>query len=130
MPDILLVTDLPRVSDGVRAAVAGAEYRLAVTADPAGAAGLCLEQRPQVVLIDLQVGSMGGMAVARDIRAATRAAGVTAPATVILLDRAVDAFLARRAGADAWIRKPFAGFALRRLVDRLAAERVGAATAT
>ena len=39
---------------------------------------------------------------------------------VLLLDRAVDAFLARRAGADAWIRKPFGGFALRRLVDRLA----------
>jgi hypothetical protein len=39
----------------------------------------------------------------------------------------VDSFLARRAGAAAWIRKPFNGFALRRLVDHLAAEGRAAA---
>ena len=67
------------------------------------------------------------VAVVRDLRAAAQAAGIAPPPTVVLLDRAVDSFLARRAGASAWIRKPFNGFALRRLVDRLAAERRAAA---
>jgi DNA-binding response OmpR family regulator len=61
------------------------------------------------------------MAVVRDLRTAAHETGVAAPPAVLLLDRAVDAFLAQRAGADAWIRKPFGGFALRRLVDGLAA---------
>ena len=43
---------------------------------------------------------------------------------------AVDAFLARRSGADRWIRKPFNGFALRRLVEQLVASRRAGAAAT
>jgi len=121
MREILLVADLPWVADAVRAGLGGAGYHLSTTDDPSAAAAWWQEHEPAVVLVDLQVGSRGGMAVVRDLRAASHAAGVAPPPTVLLLDRAVDAFLARRAGADAWIRKPFGGFALRRLVDRLAA---------
>jgi len=123
MPDILLVADLPWVTDAVRAALSGAAGSLTVTTDPTAAADLALEQGTEVALIDLQVGSMGGMAVARAIRAAAHMAGTPAPAVALLLDREADAFLAGRAGVDGWIRKPFGTFALRRLVNRLAAER-------
>ena len=37
-------------------------------------------------------------------------------------------FLAGRAAADGWIRKPFGAFALRRLVERLATQRAGKAS--
>jgi DNA-binding response OmpR family regulator len=121
MREILLVADLPWVADAVRAGLGGAGYHLSTTDDPSAAAAWWQEHEPAVILVDLQVGSRGGMAVVRDLRAASHAAGVAPPPMVLLLDRAVDAFLARRAGADAWIRKPFGGFALRRLVDRLAA---------
>ncbi len=125
MPDLLLVADLPWVTDAVRAALSGTGHNLAVTTEPAGAAGLALEQGTAVVLVDLQVGSMGGMAVARAIRAAAHAAGVTPPAVALLLDRETDAFLAGRAAVDGWIRKPFGTFALRALVERLTTERGG-----
>jgi DNA-binding response OmpR family regulator len=121
--DLLLVADLPWVADAVRAALSDAAGNLTVTADPAAAPALALEQGAAVVLVDLQVGSMGGMAVTRALRAAARAAGVSPPAVVLLLDREADAFLAGRAAADGWIRKPFDAFALRRLVERLAEPR-------
>ena len=127
MVDILLVADLPWVADSVRAALSGAGHDLTVTTDPAGAAGQALAPGVEVALVDLQIGSMGGMAVARAIRAAAAAAGATPPAVALLLDREADAFLAGRAAVDGWIRKPFGGFALRRLVEQLAAERTGEA---
>ena len=130
MADILLVADLPWVADSVRAALAGAGHDLSVTDDPAGAAALTLAEGVEVVLVDLQVGSMGGMAVARAIRAAVAAAGATPPAVALLLDREADAFLAGRAAVDGWIRKPFGGFALRHLVERLAAGRTADAGST
>ena len=123
MPDLLLVADLPWVADAVRAALADTVGNLAVTGDPAAAPALALNEGAEVVLVDLQVGSMGGMAVARAIRAAARTAGVTPPAVGLLLDREADAFLAGRSAADGWIRKPFGAFELRRLVQRLAGRR-------
>jgi CheY-like chemotaxis protein len=119
MAHILLVADLPWVADAVRAALSGTGHDLTLTSDPAGAPALVLEQGIDVVLVDLQVDSMGGMAVTRALRAAARAAGGDPPGVVLLTDREADAFLAGRAGADAWIRKPFGAFALRRLLTHL-----------
>lgn len=126
MSDILLVADLPWVAEAVEAALSGTGGGLTVTADPSAAADLALARGAEVVLVDLQVGSMGGMAIARAVRTAAHTAGTTPPAVVLLLDREADAFLAGRAAADGWIRKPFDAFALRRLVERLAAERIAA----
>lgn len=127
MKELLLVADLPWVADAVRAGLAGTGWEMATVGNPAEAAAWWQEHRPGVVIVDLQIGARGGMAVVRDLRAAAYASGVAPPATVVLLDRAVDAFLARRAGAAAWIRKPFNGFALRRLLDRLVADQQAAA---
>ena len=52
------------------------------------------------------------MAVVRAIKAAME--GRDLPRLVILLDREVDGFLAKRAGADAWVVKPFSTHELRR----------------
>ena len=128
MAGILLVADLPWVADSVRAALSGAGHDLTVTTDPAGAATLALEQGVEVALVDFQIGSMGGMAVSRAIRAAAATTGASPPAVALLLDREADAFLAGRAAANGWIRKPFGGFALRRLVERLVAEQAGGAS--
>jgi DNA-binding response OmpR family regulator len=62
---------------------------------------------------------MGGMAVVRAVRDAAAGEDTNTPATVILADRDADGFLAGRAGADCWLRKPFGGFELRDAVERL-----------
>jgi DNA-binding response OmpR family regulator len=111
MPSALLVADANWIVNDVQASLSRGDWEIEVLDDPARAAARVEETRPDVVIVDLQVGSMGGMAVVRDIRAT--AAVEEMPRLVILLDRTVDGFLAKRAGADAWVVKPFTDHGLR-----------------
>ncbi len=115
MSSILLVADEAWVVEDVRAALAEARYTVTAIADPRSVAAAVIENRPDAVLIDFQVGSMGGMAVTRAVRDAF-AAG-EAPPVILLLDRDADGFLAGRSGAAGWVRKPFGAAELRRVID-------------
>ncbi len=119
MPTVLLVADVPWVVSEVRAALPDS-FEITVIDDPRSAADVWTEHRHDVVISDLQVGSMGGMAVVRAVRDAATSENAPAPGTAILLDRDADGFLAGRAGADVWLRKPFGGFELLAAVERLA----------
>ncbi len=66
-----------------------------------------------VYLVDMQVGSMGGMAITRQLRDAMYAETIPAGVIVMLLDRQADSFIAKRAGADGWVAKPFSAQQLR-----------------
>ena len=121
MAKVLLVADAPWAINDVRASLSDAGYDLVLVTDPREAADARLEEDPDIVLIDLQVGSMGGFAVVRDLRDAAAAAGEPPAPAVLLLDRSVDTFLAGRSGADAWLLKPVASFELRSVVDKLTA---------
>lgn len=123
---VLLVADETWVRQEVEAALSEARFELKATDDPYAAVDACKEAEADVVIADLQVGTMGGMAVVRAIRAAVDAGALAPTATVLLLDRNADAFLAGRAGSDAAIRKPFGSFEMRDLLDRLAARTAGA----
>ncbi len=69
-----------------------------------------------VVLLDLQIGNMGGIAACLDLRLEQRAGRVPDCKALMLLDREADLFLARRAEADGWLVKPLDAFRLRRAV--------------
>jgi DNA-binding response OmpR family regulator len=116
MPKALLVCDTPWVANDALAALSTGNWQVEVTADPTGAAALASDTGPDTVIVDMQVASMGGMAVIRDIRDAFQ--GVERPRTVLLLDRSADSFLAKRAGADAWVLKPFHAAELREAVSK------------
>ena len=118
MMRILLVADVPWVLNEVRASLTTVGHELVETADPRTAAFAAREHAVDVVVVDLQVASMGGMAVTRDVRARFGMAGESSPPVVMLLDRAADGFLAKRAGADAWVVKPFTPRQLRDALDR------------
>jgi len=111
MPTALVVTDSDWVVSDVRATLTAGDWDLEFLDDPAQAAPKVAETDPDVVIIDLQVKNMGGMAVVRDIRATVT--GDDTPRLVMLLDRDADGFLAKRAGADAWVVKPFSAHELR-----------------
>jgi DNA-binding response OmpR family regulator len=117
MADILLVADVPWVVNDVRAALSEARYSVADMDDPRAVSDAVGEAKPDVLLIDFQVGSMGGMALTRAVRQAAAANGTERPAVILLLDRDADGFLAGRSGADGWLRKPFSSDALRTAVD-------------
>ena len=111
MAKVLLVSDSQWVKNDVKGALALGDWDLEDVNDPRQAAHRTTETAADVVVVDLQIGSMGGMAVIREIRAITNEE--TRPRTVLLLDRSADRFLARRAGADASVKKPFTAEELR-----------------
>jgi len=111
MPKALLVCDTPWVVNDVLVSLAVGGWELETSDDPAQAATKAAEGGVDAVIIDMQVQSMGGMAIIRDIRAAFE--NGPRPRTVLLLDRSADSFLAKRAGADAWVIKPFQDAELR-----------------
>ncbi|MEA2011078.1 MAG: response regulator [Actinomycetota bacterium] len=111
MSRFLVVADEPWVRNEVHAALSIGANELIDHGDPATAATTAGEESVDAAIVDLQVASMGGMAVTRDIRD-----GANPVPVIILLDREADAFLAGRSGASAWITKPFTASALRATV--------------
>ncbi len=107
MPRVLVVADAPWASNEVHAALTDPGMELVDHDDPTTVAAAVAAGDIDLVLVDLQVGSMGGMAVTRSVREATHVGGARPVPVVIMLDRGADAFLAKRAGAAAWITKPF-----------------------
>jgi DNA-binding response OmpR family regulator len=123
MPSILVVADEPWVINDVRSALGEARYTITTADDPRTIAATALASRPDVVLIDFQVGSMGGMAVTRSVRDAFSQTDHDAPPVILLLDRDADGFLAGRSGAAGWVRKPFAAAHLRQVIDEHTASK-------
>lgn len=107
MSRILVVADTPWVRNEVHASLTTPDFHLVDLAYPSEVAATALDGGFDAVVVDLQVGSMGGMALTRDLREQAGLRGVDHLPVVILLDRAADAFLAKRAGASAWVTKPF-----------------------
>jgi DNA-binding response OmpR family regulator len=100
MATILLVADRPSVIDRIHADLSSADIDLVDHLDPNTAAEAAYDLGVDRVIVDQQVGAMGAMAVTRAVRA--RGGDDPIPVT-ILLDRAADAFLARRSGAQNWV---------------------------
>jgi len=111
MSKVFLVTDASWVANEVRAGLSLGEWDIREINEPLLTTSLVIEERPDAVIVDMQVGTMGGMAVIRGIRGEVDEAD--RPRTVLLLDRSADEFIARRAGADAYVLKPINASALR-----------------
>lgn len=123
MPTALVVADGSWVTDEVRTALTRGSWQIEEMTDPRAVPARLEESRVDAVIIDMQVGSNGGMAVVRSIRQSIDEADW--PRMVLMLDRTADVFLARRAGADAWVLKPFDAADLRAAVAPAAAAVAG-----
>jgi len=75
---------------------------------------------PDLVILDMQIGNMGGIAVAIDLRLEESAGRLPRATILLLLDRVADNFVAERADADATLVKPVDAGTLRRTAKRLA----------
>jgi len=110
---VLVATDADHVHDEVAAALSGDHEVVRVHAGAEVLAAVTTHQ-PVLVILDLQIGNMGGMATCLDLRLEQRADRIPAQRIVMLLDREADVFLAHRAEADAWLVKPVDALVLRR----------------
>ena len=77
------------------------------------------EESPDLVIVDMQMGNMGGMAVCLELRLQESYDAVDHIPVLMLLDRRPDVFLARRSGAEGWLVKPLDPLRLRRAVTAL-----------
>ena len=121
MPTVLIATDADAVADEVAAAIEDERttiVRLRAGAEVAAAVGA---HDPDLVVLDLQIGNMGGMAVAQTLREEADMERLPDTAILMLLDRKADVFLAKRSQADGWLFKPLDSFRLRKAAKALLA---------
>jgi DNA-binding NarL/FixJ family response regulator len=116
---VVIVSDEPGVlaevasvvDDGVNEIVelrSGGLVRAVVAADP-----------PDLVITDCQVQSMGGIAIALDLKLEESGGRLPHVPVLILLDRRADVFLAKRSAAEGYLVKPLDPIRLRRAVETL-----------
>ena len=121
MPDVLLVTDADWIAEQCEAALGG-DYRLHRVRRGADTLEAIELVEPHLVLLDLQIGNMGGMATCLAIRQEEDMDRMERRPVIMLLDRDADEFLARRSAADAWLVKPINPMHLARLVTSTLAD--------
>ena len=111
MPRALVIADSTWAVNDVLSTLTHGDWEVELLDDPFQSGAKVAELDPDVVIIDLQIKNMGGMAIVRQIKADSGIEEM--PRLVLLLDREADGFLAKRAGADAWVVKPFQADQLR-----------------
>ena len=119
MQTILVASDAPTVRREIIAVTKSPENEvLEITSGPELVAAI-QDETPDLVIVDLQMGNMGGMAVCLELRLQESYDALDHIAVLMLLDRRPDVFLARRSGAEGWLVKPLDPLRLRRAVKIL-----------
>jgi DNA-binding response OmpR family regulator len=113
---VLLATDAPWVSDEIKSALGGKDTKIAVCDNGKNVRKSVLAETPDVVILDLQIGNMGGMATCMDLRLEESGDRLPHVPILMLLDRTADVHLARRSQADGWLVKPLDPVRLRNAV--------------
>jgi DNA-binding NarL/FixJ family response regulator len=113
MATILLATDADWVRDEVVAALEGSHELVGVRAGRDVLSAVKYSDADMVIL-DLQIGSMGGMATCMHLRNEHSGGRVKRVNVLMLLDRPADIFLAQRCDADGWLIKPLDALRIRR----------------
>ena len=119
MTDVLVVTDADWLLDDLRAAVGGPEVTLRSVRAGVDVLPAVHAQLPDLVVLDLQIGNMGGMATCMHLRLEQGAGRLQPVPILMLLDRRPDVFLAKRADADGWLLKPLDAIRTRKAVQAL-----------
>lgn len=121
---ILIATDSDDVLDQVEAALGDPGATLARVRSGRDVLGAVHELEPDLVVLDLQIGNMGGIATCLGLRNEESFARIDRQRVLILLDRTADVFLARQADADGWLLKPLDSLRLRRAATAVLAGEV------
>src|SRR3984957_5774894 len=121
MPTILVAADAQWVRDQVRSAFVGPGQEVVEVTRGQDVRDTFAEVDPDLVVLYLQIGNMGGVAVAIDLRLEESGGRLPRARILLLLDRRDDAFIARRADVDLTLVKPVDAGGLRRAAAPLLA---------
>lgn len=121
MPDILIASDAPWLRDELKGVLAEPGTSVREVTRGAEVVPAVLETTPDLAIIDLQIGKMGGMATCMELRLEEGGGRLPHVKVLMLLDRRADVFLARRSQAEGWVVKPLDPMRLKRAVSALLA---------
>ncbi|MFI5046587.1 MAG: PleD family two-component system response regulator [Acidimicrobiia bacterium] len=119
MSSILVAADAQWVRDLVKTACTRPGQRVIEATRGQDVRDIVGREQPDVVVLDMQIANMGGIAVSIDLRLEGAAGRIPDVSILLLLDRVADRFLAKRADADGELVKPVDPATLRRTIDGL-----------
>jgi DNA-binding response OmpR family regulator len=116
---ILVAAEASWIRSQVTNAFVSPDQRVVEVERGQGVRAAVAEYDPSVVILDMQIGNMGGIAVALDLRLEAGEGRLPDVPILLLLDRDADHFLAKRADVDGTLVKPLDAGRLRRAVKEL-----------
>ena len=114
-----MASDAASVRAEVAAVVGEADVEVIEVTTGHDVAAAVDEHEPGLLVVDLQMGNMGGMAVCLELRLEESYGNLPHVPVLMLLDRRADVFLARRSGAEGWLVKPLDPLRIRRAAKAL-----------
>ena len=121
MPTILVASDAPFVRREIVAVTEGPDTEVLEVASGPATIEAVADEAPDLVIVDMQMGNMGGMAVCLELHLQESYGSLPHVPVLMMLDRRPDVFLARRSGAEGWLVKPLDPLRLRRATRALLA---------
>jgi CheY-like chemotaxis protein len=121
MTTILVAAEAKWVRDQVRSAFVGPGQEVVEVTRGQDVRDTFAAIEPDLVVLDLQIGNMGGVAVAIDLRLEESGGRLPHARILLLLDRRDDVFIARRADVAVTLVKPVDAGVLRRAAAPLLA---------
>ena len=121
MTIVLLATESDDLFRSVDAALATDEVEVQRLTKGADVVPAVKAISPDLVLLDLQIGNMGGVAACIALRQEEGVQRLSERPVALLLDREHDIFMAEQADASGWLVKPLDAVRLRKLYQALMA---------
>ncbi|MGH9082871.1 MAG: response regulator [Acidimicrobiales bacterium] len=121
MATVLVASDAPSVRRKVAAVTSGPDTEVVEASSGPAVVARVRDDPPDLVIVDMQMGNMGGMAVCLELRLDESYLDLPHVPVLMLLDRRPDVFLARRSSAEGWLVKPLDPLRLRRATRALLA---------
>ncbi len=119
MATVLIASDLAALRLELRTMLEGPDLVIEEAASGPDVLDLVREGGIDLAVLDLQIGSMGAMAICLEMRNEESYGAAEAVPVLMLLDRRPDVFLARRSGAEGFLVKPLAPGRVRAAVRAL-----------
>jgi DNA-binding NarL/FixJ family response regulator len=119
VPNVLIATDADWIHDDVDAALADKDTTVMRVRSGREVFPAVAEHEPDLVVLDLQIGNMGGIATFLYLQQEAEDGRLPAVPVLMLLDRPADVPMTRRVGAEGWLIKPLDAFRLRKAARAL-----------